>query len=71
MNWLAESGKRLFVKPVSSALKNLKEKINKLFEDKKFQMREGQSALQNFVREFTIEGKLVIIHKHFLKQLEV
>ena len=57
MNWLAESGKKLFVKPVSSALKNLKEKINKIFEDKKFQVREGQSALQNFVREFTIEGK--------------
>ena len=57
MNWLAESRKKLFVKPVSSALKNLKEKINKIFEDKKFQVREGQSALQNFVREFTIEGK--------------
>ena len=38
-------------------MKNLKEKINKIFEYKKFQVREGQSALQNFVREFTIEGK--------------
>ena len=57
MNWLAESGQKYIVKPILSSLKNLKEKINKIFEDKKFQVREGQSALQNFVREFTIEGK--------------
>ena len=56
-NWLAESGQKYIVKPISSSLKNLKEKINKIFEDKKFQVREGQSALQNFAREFTIEGK--------------
>ena len=57
MNCLAESGQKYIVKPIPSSLKNLKEKINKIFEDKKFQVREGQSALQNFVREFTIEGK--------------
>ena len=34
MNWLAESGKKYIVKPISSSLKNLKEKINKIFEKK-------------------------------------
>ena len=71
MNWLAESGKKLFVKPVSSALKNLKEKINKIFEDKKFQVREGQSALQNFVENSRLREKLVMILGHFLKQSEI
>ena len=35
MNWLAESGKKYIVKPISSSLKNLKEKINKIFENKR------------------------------------
>ena len=34
MNWLAESGKNI-VKQISSSLKNLKEKINKIFEKEK------------------------------------
>ena len=50
VNWLAESGKKI-VKPISSSLKNHKEKINKIFEEKEFKVREGQSALKNFVRE--------------------
>ena len=51
MNWLAESGKKI-IKPVSNALKNLKEKINAIFQkEKKFEVREGQSALKNFARE--------------------
>ena len=58
MNWLAESGKKYIVKPISSSLKNLKEKINKIFEKKKeFEAREGESALKNFVREKIIDGK--------------
>ena len=56
MDWLKESGKKI-IKPVSAALQNLKEKITKLFEDKEFEVREGQSALKNFVREKIIEGK--------------
>ena len=56
MNWLAESGKKI-IKPVSDALKNLKEKINVIFQEKKFEVREGQSALKNFVREYIIEGR--------------
>ena len=57
MNWLAESGKKI-IKPVSAALKNIKEKINAIFQkEKKFEVREGQSALKNFVREFIIEGR--------------
>ena len=56
MNWLKESGKKFIIKPVSVALKNLKEKINAIFE-KKFEVREGQSALKNFVREFIIDGR--------------
>ena len=58
LNWLAESGKNI-VKPISS-LKNLKEKINKIFEEKKekvFKVREGESALKTFVREYVIDGK--------------
>ena len=58
MNWLAESGKKYIVKPISSSLKNLKEKIKKIFEEKEFKLKEGQSALKNFVREYIIDGKL-------------
>ena len=39
MNWLAESGKKYIVKPISSSLKNLKENINKIFEEKEFKLR--------------------------------
>ena len=57
MNWLAESGKKI-IKPVSDALKNLKGKINVIFQkEKKFEVREGQSALKNFVREYIIDGR--------------
>ena len=35
MNWLKESGKKYIVKPISSALKNLKEKINAIFQKEK------------------------------------
>ena len=57
MNWLAESGKKI-IKPVSNALKNLKEKINAIFrKEKKFEVREGQSALKNFAREKIIDGR--------------
>ena len=58
MNWLAESGKKYIVKPITSSLKNLKEKINAIFEkEKKFEVKEGESALKNFVREKIIDGK--------------
>ena len=51
MSWLAESGQKYIVKPISSSLKNLKEKINAIFEkEKEFKVREGESALKNFVR---------------------
>ena len=57
MDWLKESGKKI-IKPISSALKNLKEKINAIFQkEKKFEVREGQSALKNFVREYIIDGR--------------
>ena len=57
MNWLVESGKKI-IKPVSAALKNLKEKINAIFQtEKKFEVREGQSALKNFAREKIIDGR--------------
>ena len=57
MDWLKESGKKI-IKPVSDALENLKEKINAIFEkEKKFELREGQSALSNFVREYIIDGR--------------
>ena len=57
LNWLAESGKKYIPKPTTSKLKNLKEKINEIFESKKFEVKTGVSALQNFVREFVIEGQ--------------
>ena len=56
MNWLAESGKKI-IKLVSATLKNLKEKINAIFQEKKFEVREGQSALKNFATEYIIDGK--------------
>ena len=56
MNWLAESGKK-FVKPISKKLQNLKDQITKIFEKNEFEVREGPSALKNFVREKNIEGK--------------
>ena len=55
MDWLKESGKKI-TRPISSALKNLKEKINTLFEEK-FVVRDGQSALSHFTREKIIDGK--------------
>ena len=55
MDWLKESGKKI-IKPVSDALKNLKEKINAIFEEK-FVARDGQSALSHFTREKIIDGK--------------
>ena len=63
INWLKESGKKYIVKPVSLALKNLKEKITKLVDEtpipppRKFKVTSGPSALQNFIREFDIKGK--------------
>ena len=60
MNWLVESGQKYIVKPISSTLKNLKEKINKIFEKEEkeeFKLKEGKSALKNFVREYIIDGK--------------
>ena len=55
MDWLKESGKKI-IKPVSDALKNLKEKINAIFEEK-FVVRDGQSSLNQFTREKIIDGK--------------
>ena len=55
MDWLKESGKKI-IKPVSDALKNLKEKINAIFEEK-FVARDGQSALSHFTREKIIDGR--------------
>ena len=55
MDWLKESGKKI-TRPISSALKNLKEKINAIFEEK-FVVRDGQSALSQFTREKIIDGK--------------
>ena len=58
MNWLAESGQKYIVKPISSTLKNLKENINKIFEEEKeFEVKEGESVLRRFARQFTIDGK--------------
>ena len=57
LKWLKESGKEYVIKPVSEKLKNLKEKINAIFQEKKFEAREGQSALKNFVREYIIDGR--------------
>ena len=56
---MAESGQKYIVKPISSTLKNLKENINKIFEEeeKEFELKEGESALRKFVRQFTIDGK--------------
>ena len=58
LKWLKESGKKYVIKPVSEKLKNLKEKINAIFQEKKFEAREGQSALKNFVREYIIDGRV-------------
>ena len=58
MNWLAESGKKYIVKPLTSSLTNLKEKITAIFEkEKEFEVKEGKSALKNFVREYIIDGR--------------
>ena len=58
LNWLVESGEKYFVKPISSTLKNLKENIIKIFEEEKeFEVKEGESALRRFARQFKIDGK--------------
>ena len=67
MDWLKESGKKI-IKPVSDALKKLLQKINVIFgKEKKFQVREGQSALNNFAREYIIDGKPGYGPQRFLK----
>ena len=65
MDWLKESGKKI-IKPVSDALKNLKEKINAIFEEK-FVVRDGQSALSHFTREKIIDGRPGYEPKRFFK----
>ena len=55
------------IKPVSDALKNLKEKINTLFEEK-FVVRYGQSSLNNFAREKIIDGKPGYEPKRFFQK---
>ena len=58
MDGLVKRKWKKIIKPVSDALKNLKEKINAIFEkEKKFEVREGQSALNNFAREYIIDGR--------------
>ena len=69
MDWLKESGKKI-IKPVSDALKNLKEKINAIFEEK-FVARDGQSALSHFTREKLLMEELVMSQKDFLKLLGI
>ena len=67
MDWLKESSKKV-IKPVSDALKNLKEKINALFEENKFVVRDGQSALSHFTREKIIDGKPGYEPKRFFQE---
>ena len=57
MNWLVESGQKYIVKPITSKLKNLKEKITKIFEKNEFEVIKGKSALKNFIRQFVIKEK--------------
>ena len=66
MDWLKESGKKI-IKPVSDALKNLKEKINAIFEEK-FVVRDGQSALSHFTREKIIDGRPGYEPKRFFQK---
>ena len=66
MDWLKESGKKI-TRPISAALKNLKEKINTLFEEK-FVVRDDQSALNNFAREKIIDGKPGYDPKRFFQK---
>ena len=66
MDWLKESGKKI-TRPISCALKNLKEKINTLFEEK-FVVRDGQSSLNNFAREKIIDGKRGYEPKRFFQK---
>ena len=56
MDWLAESGKKYIVKPISEKLQNLKNKINAIFAPN-FTVRDGPSALKEFVREKIIDGQ--------------
>ena len=67
LNWLAESGKNI-VKAISPKLKNLKEKISKIFEEK-FEVKEGESALRKFARRFTIDEKRGYDPQTFLNAL--
>ena len=68
MDWLKESGKKI-IKPVSDALKNLKEKINAIFEkENEFVARDCQSSLNNFAREKIIDGKPGYEPKRFFQK---
>ena len=69
LNWLAESGKNYIAKPISSTLKNLKEKINKIYEkkEKDFKVEKGKSAFKRFARQFTIDGKSGFGPREFLE----
>ena len=65
MNWLAESGKNI-VKKMPPKLKNLKEKINAIFEkEKKFEVKKGDLPSKTSLESTLLMEKLVKIHRLF------
>ena len=67
---MAESGKNI-VKKIPPKLKELKEKIKNIFEEEKeFEVKEGESALKRFVRQFTIDGKSGFGPREFLEAVK-
>ena len=71
MNWLAESGKKI-IKKIPPKLKNLKEKINAIFEkEKEFEAKEKNLHSKTLLESTLLMENLVMIHKHVLKLSEV
>ena len=69
LKWLAESGKKYIINPVLEKLKNLKDNVNKLFEEK-FKITQGDSALRDFIRKWVIEGKPGYDPRSFFKAVK-
>ena len=68
MNWLRERGNKI-VKKIPPKLKELIEKIKKLYKDE-FEVEEGKSALKIFARQFTIYGKPGYVPQTFLNAVK-
>ena len=71
LNWLAESGKKYIPKPITSKLKNLKEKSIKYLKVKSLKLKRGILLYKTLLESSSLMDKTAMIHQHFLKLLKI